>query len=479
MDLALTFDDVLLIPQFSEILPYQANVETYLTKQIKLNIPILSSAMDTVTTSKMAIEIALLGGIGCLHKNCTIEEQQQMANKVKRFKSWIVNDPITIGHDKLVKDVIELQYMHNISGIPVIDKNNKLCGVITNRDIRFIENHNTPLIEVMTPQEKLITVNTEVQPKDALKLLHCNRIERLLVVNNQHQCIGLITVKDIEKFHQYPISCNDNELRLRVGAAIGINDLDRLEALMEVGVDVFFIDTAHGHSKYVIDTVKDFRKRYPTMQIVAGNIATYDAAIALANAGADALKIGIGPGSICTTRIIAGIGYPQLSAIMNVKKACVERDLCLIADGGIRYSGDIAKAIAAGADAVMLGSLLAGSSASPGEIITYKGKAYKKYRGMGSISAMKKGSSARYFQNSSQKLVPEGIEGKIAFKGKTSEVVYQLIGGLKSSMGYTGNEDIQKMKNNCEFVRITNSGLKESHSHDIEIDTEAPNYHIS
>ncbi|MDD9331193.1 MAG: IMP dehydrogenase [Wolbachia sp.] len=482
MEVCYSFDDVLLIPAHSDILPRDADIKTYLTNNIELNVPLISSAMDTVTESGLAIAIAQHGGIGCIHKNLSVDEQAAEVRKVKKYESWIVYNPITISPDKTVAEAVSLMREHNYSGIPVVDKY-RLVGILTNRDVRFIEdeNMNIKVSEVMT-KDKLITVREKgIDSTSAMKLLHENRIEKLLVVDDNSCCIGLITVKDIEKYNRYPNSCKDNKGRLRVAAAIGTSKKDgieRCEALTSEDVDVVIVDTAHGHSSGVIDTIKEIKKMCKDVQVIGGNIATKEAAEALIDAGVDAVKVGIGPGSICTTRIVTGVGVPQFSAIKNVAEVCKARNVRLIADGGIKCSGDIAKAIAAGADSVMIGSIFAGTDESPGEIIMYKGRTYKGYRGMGSISAMKRGSASRYFQDkdSKLKLVPEGVEGRVPFKGPASVVIHQLIGGLQASMGYTGNKNIEAMKKNCKFVTITASGLRESHAHDIIITQEAPNY---
>ncbi|WP_168464393.1 IMP dehydrogenase [Wolbachia endosymbiont of Ctenocephalides felis wCfeT] len=482
VEVCYSFDDVLLLPAYSDILPRDADTKTYLTNSIELNIPLISSAMDTVTESNFAIAIAQHGGIGCIHKNLSIEEQVSEVRKVKKYESWIVYNPITISPDKTVAEAISLMREHNYSGIPVVDQR-KLVGILTNRDVRFIEDEDmdVKVSEVMT-KEKLVTVREqEVDSASAMRLLHENRIEKLLVVDENSYCIGLITVKDIEKYSRYPNSCKDSKGRLRVAAAVGIgkkDGIERCEALIKEEVDVIVVDTAHGHSSGVINTIKEIKKMHPEVQLIGGNIATKEAAEALIDAGVDAVKVGIGPGSICTTRIVTGVGVPQFSAIQSVAEICKARNVRLIADGGIKYSGDIAKAIAAGADSVMIGSIFAGTDESPGEIIMYKGRAYKGYRGMGSISAMKRGSASRYFQDkeSKLKLVPEGVEGRVPFKGSASGVIHQLIGGLQASMGYTGNKNIEEMKENCKFIAITASGLRESHAHDIIITQEAPNY---
>ncbi|QTP63432.1 IMP dehydrogenase [Wolbachia endosymbiont of Ceratosolen solmsi] len=482
MEACYSFDDILLLPAYSNILPCDADTKTYLTNSIELNIPLISSAMDTVTESGFAIAIAQHGGIGCIHKNLSIDEQVLEVRRVKKYESWIVYNPITISPDKTVAEAISLMREHNYSGIPVVDQR-KLVGILTNRDVRFIEdqNMNVKVSEVMT-KDKLVTVREQgVNSASAMKLLHENRIEKLLVVDENSCCIGLITVKDIEKYNRYPNSCKDSKGRLRVAAAIGTgkkDGIDRCEALIGEEVDVVVVDTAHGHSENIINTIREIKKMYPNTQLIGGNIAIKEAAEALIDAGVDAVKVGIGPGSICTTRIVTGVGVPQFSAIKNVAEACRARNVRLIADGGVKYSGDVAKAIAAGADSVMIGSIFAGTDESPGEIIMYKGRAYKGYRGMGSISAMKRGSASRYFQDkdSKLKLVPQGVEGRVPFKGPASGVIHQLIGGLQAAMGYTGNRNIEEMKKNCKFVTITASGLRESHAHDIVITQEAPNY---
>ena len=479
----LTFDDVLLVPDYSEILPHQVNLSTKITKNISLNIPLVSAAMDTVTESRMAIAMAQNGGMGIIHKNLTISEQAEEVFKVKKFEAGMVADPIMINEGKPLGAAISLMKKYNISGIPVIDSTDKLVGIITNRDIRFIEDQNIIIKDIMT--RNIVTVNSNISDKDAKDLLHKHRIEKLLVTDKRGGCKGIITVKDIEKSNKYPNSCKDDLGRLRVAAALGtsIDTFDRAEKLIEAGVDVLTIDTAHGHSKLVIDTVKGIKARYgDVVDIIAGNIATSSAARSLIDAGADAVKVGIGPGSICTTRVIAGVGVPQLSAIMDVAEICKKEGVALIADGGIKFSGDIAKAIAAGADSVMIGGMFAGTDESPGEIVLYQGRSYKTYRGMGSISAMAKGSADRYFQNDvkkTYKLVPEGVEGRVPFKGHVCDVIHQLIGGLRSSMGYCGKKNITAMKMNCKMIKMTNAALKESHPHDITITREAPNYRAS
>ena len=477
---SLTFDDVLLKPTSSSILPKNVNTKTLLTKSVSLEIPIISAAMDTVTESQMAIAMAQSGGIGSIHKNMKIEEQMDEVRKVKKFESGIVVNPVTISKDKKLKDALDLMLKNKISGIPVVEKNNKLVGILTNRDVRFFSNSEIKVEDLMT-KKNLQTVKEDVDMEKAKQILHKFRIEKLIVVDKDYKCVGLITVKDIEKARKYPNACKDIKGRLRVAAAVDAGDqgIERAEGLIEVDTDVLILDTAHGHSKNVIDTVKKIKKKSNYTQIIAGNIATKEGAKALIDVGADAIKVGMGPGSICTTRMVAGVGVPQLSAILEVSEITKKSNIPLIADGGIKYSGDIAKAIAAGADTIMIGSLLAGTDESPGEVYLYQGRSYKSYRGMGSISAMLKGSAERYFQDINidiQKLIPEGVEGQVPYKGSVSIVLNQLIGGLRSSMGYTGNENIKKMKTNCEFIKITTSGLKESHVHDVTITKESPNY---
>jgi IMP dehydrogenase len=477
---SLTFDDVLLKPTSSSILPKNVNTKTLLTKSVSLEIPIISAAMDTVTESQMAIAMAQSGGIGSIHKNMKIEEQMDEVRKVKKFESGIVVNPVTISKDKKLKDALDLMLKNKISGIPVVEKNNKLVGILTNRDVRFFSNSEIKVEDLMT-KKNLQTVREDVDMEKAKQILHKFRIEKLIVVDKDYKCVGLITVKDIEKARKYPNACKDIKGRLRVAAAVDAGDqgIERAEGLIEVDTDVLILDTAHGHSKNVIDTVKKIKKKSNYTQIIAGNIATKEGAKALIDVGADAIKVGMGPGSICTTRMVAGVGVPQLSAILEVSEITKKSNIPLIADGGIKYSGDIAKAIAAGADTIMIGSLLAGTDESPGEVYLYQGRSYKSYRGMGSISAMLKGSAERYFQDINidiQKLIPEGVEGQVPYKGPVSIVLNQLIGGLRSSMGYTGNENIKKMKTNCEFIKITSSGLKESHVHDVTITKESPNY---
>lgn len=478
----ITYDDVLLIPAYSEVLPRETDVSTRLTKNIKLNIPLLSAAMDTVTDSAMAIALAREGGMGVIHKNLSIQAQAAEIDKVKRSESGMIKNPITLSKDKLVGDALELMAKYHISGIPIVDENYKLIGIITNRDLRFKPNKNQVLSEIMT-SENLITLPEGSTLEDAEEVLKHHRIEKLPVVDKNFILKGLITFKDIQKKKKHPLACKDELGRLRVGAAVGIayDTLERVAALVEAGVDAIFVDTAHGHSKGVLNMVSRIKAIYPNLALVAGNIATGEAAKALIDAGADTLKVGIGPGSICTTRIIAGVGVPQLSAVLNVAEVSQKYDIPIIADGGIKQTGDIAKAIAAGADSVMIGNLFAGHEESPGERIIYERRAYKIYRGMGSEGAMKQGSADRYFQDVEEeisKFVPEGIEGRIPFKGYVSDTIYQLVGGLRAAMGYCGCKTIEEMKTYAKFNRITNAGLRESHPHNVSITKESPNYFV-
>ncbi len=478
---ALTFDDVLLKPRASSVLPADADTTSRLTREITLGIPLMSAAMDTVTESRLAIAMAQNGGIGCIHKNMTVEAQADEVRKVKKFESGMVINPVTIHPDATLSQALNLMKENHISGIPVLEpKTGKLVGILTNRDVRFASDPKQPVHELMT-KKNLVTVREGVDRAEAKKLLHQHRIEKLLVVDNKFRCIGLITVKDIEKARAFPMASKDAYGRLRAAAAVGTgkDGLLRAEALIDAGVDLLVVDTAHGHSKGVIDAVKTIKSKFKDVQVMAGNIATKEGAEALIKAGADAVKVGIGPGSICTTRIVAGVGVPQLSAIMDVISIATKKSVPVIADGGIKYSGDLAKAIAAGADCVMLGSLFAGTEEAPGEIILYQGRSYKAYRGMGSVGAMARGSADRYFQqeiNDKLKLVPEGVEGRVPFKGPVASVIHQLVGGLKAAMGYTGNATIKELQTNRDFVRITNAGLSESHAHDVVITQEAPNY---
>lgn len=478
---SLTFDDVLLKPGFSNVLPADANVKTKITKNISLNIPVISSAMDTVTESRLAISMAQSGGIGCIHKNLTIKEQADEVRKVKRFESGVVLNPVTIEPQQNLSEALSLMNNYGISGIPVVEKGTKkLLGVLTNRDVRFAANKKQEIKDLMT-KDNLVTAKHGITKTDARALLHKNKIERIIITDKNGDCVGLMTGKDLEKTKQFPNAVKDADGRLLVAAATGVGreGIKRAEGLIEAGADVIIIDTAHGHSSGVIKTVAELKKAYPKQEFIAGNIASADAAKALIDAGADAVKVGIGPGSICTTRIVAGVGVPQLSAILEVAEYCDKVKIPVISDGGIRFSGDLAKAIAAGASCVMLGGLLAGAEETPGEIVLFQGRSYKVYRGMGSLGAMARGSADRYFQEDvtdKLKLVPEGVEGRVAYKGPVSEIVYQLVGGLKSAMGYTGNATIESMRKNCNFVRITNSGLRESHPHSISITSESPNY---
>ncbi len=481
---ALTFDDVLLVPGASEVLPDAVDTKTRLTKDIILNIPLLSSAMDTVTEERMAIAMAQNGGMGILHRNMGIEQQAEMVRRVKRYESGMVVNPITIEPEATLGQALAVMRQHNISGIPVTEKaSGKLVGILTNRDVRFAEDMKQPVRELMT-SENIVKVYNTVDKDEARRLLHRNRIEKLLVVDNAERCIGLVTVKDMEKAQKFPNACKDSKDRLRVGAAIGTGpqNFERAEALADAELDVLVVDTAHGHSRGVLQMVKNVRKlRASGLQIIAGNIATAEAAKALIDAGADAVKVGIGPGSICTTRVVAGVGVPQLTAIMNVAEEAAKHGIPVIADGGIKYSGDFAKAIAAGADCAMMGSAFAGTDEAPGEVVFYQGRSYKAYRGMGSVGAMVKGSADRYFQagvTQSNKLVPEGIEGRVAYKGPVNNVIHQMVGGLRAAMGYTGCATVGELKEKAQFVRMTGAGYRESHVHDVTITSEAPNYRI-
>jgi IMP dehydrogenase len=478
---ALTFDDVLLVPAESSVLPAQTDTRTRLTKSIELGIPLISAAMDTVTESALAIAMAQAGGIGVLHRNMDIERQADEVRRVKRFESGMVVNPITIEPTASLADALSLMASYRISGIPVVEQpSGKLVGILTNRDVRFASNKQQPVSELMT-SERLVTVREGVDQSEAKRLLHQFRIEKLLVVDDAYRCIGLITVKDIEKAQLHPNACKDDQGRLRAAAATGTGDdgLARAEALFDAEVDVLVVDTAHGHSLKVMEQIERVRRLSNYTQVVAGNVATAEAAKALIGVGVDAVKVGIGPGSICTTRMVAGVGVPQLTAVMDVVEECHRQGIPVVSDGGIKYSGDLAKAIAAGADCAMLGSLFAGTDESPGEVILYQGRSYKSYRGMGSVGAMARGSADRYFQQEvrdTMKLVPEGVEGRVPYKGPVSGVIHQLVGGLKAAMGYTGNRTVSEMQTNCNFVKITNAGLRESHVHDIMITNEAPNY---
>ncbi len=481
---ALTFDDVLLVPAYSNVLPRDVNLATKLTRDITINIPLLSAAMDTVTESRLAIAMAQEGGLGILHKNMTIEQQADEVRKVKKFESGVVRDPITVSPNTTIGEVVNLTRTHNISGVPVVDGED-LVGIVTSRDLRFETHYENPVSSIMTQKDKLVTVKEDASRDEVLNLLHTNRIEKVLVVDDNFHLTGMITVKDIQKQTDNPNASKDDQERLRVGAAVGIGaeSQARIEALAAAGVDVIVVDTAHGHSQGVLDQVKWAKQNFPQVQVIGGNIATGEAALALVEAGADAVKVGIGPGSICTTRIVAGVGVPQISAISNVAKALEGTGVPLIADGGIRFSGDIAKAIVAGAHSIMIGGMFAGTEEAPGEVELYQGRAYKSYRGMGSLGAMsqKQGSSDRYFQESNEadKLVPEGIEGRVPFKGSLGAVVHQLVGGIRASMGYTGSANIEEMRTKPQFVKVTAAGMSESHVHDVTIIKEAPNYRVN
>ncbi|MCG6877345.1 MAG: IMP dehydrogenase [Betaproteobacteria bacterium] len=479
---ALTFDDVLLVPALSTILPRDASLATQLTRGIRINIPLVSAAMDTVTEAPLAIALAQEGGIGIVHKNLPVKAQAAEVRKVKRYESGVVRDPITIPPEMTVREVKALTEQHKFSGLPVIDQG-KVVGIVTNRDLRFEEKLDQPVRNIMTPKERLVTVRETVTLEEATELLHKHRLERVLVVNNAFELRGLITVKDILKSSEYPNACKDAQGNLRVGAAIGVGEgtEERAAALVEAGVDVLVVDTAHGHAQGVLDRVKWVKRNFPKVEVVGGNIATADAARALAEYGADAVKVGIGPGSICTTRIVAGVGVPQITAIQNVVEGLKGTDIPMIADGGVRYSGDIAKALAAGANCVMLGSLFAGTQEAPGQIELYQGRSYKSYRGMGSLGAMQQGAADRYFQDpaaNADKLVPEGIEGRVPYKGPVTAVIDQLLGGIRASMGYLGCNTIDEMRLRAQFVEITTAGVRESHVHDVQIVKEAPNYRV-
>ncbi|HEX20416.1 MAG TPA: IMP dehydrogenase [Acidiferrobacteraceae bacterium] len=477
---ALTFDDVLLIPAHSKVLPRDAVLHTQLTRKIRLNIPLLSAAMDTVTESHTAISLAQQGGLGIIHKNLTADRQAQEVRIVKKFESGVISDPITVGPETTIQDVLDLTRRKRISGVPVVD-GGSLVGIVTSRDMRFETQFGEPVSRIMTPREKLVTVKEGADLSDVQRLLHEHRIEKVLVVDDHFGLKGLITVKDMQKSTEFPEAVRDEQGRLLVGAAVGVGQgtEERVEQLVDAGVDIIVVDTAHGHSQGVLDRVAWVKKHYPDVEVIGGNIATGEAAKALVDAGADAVKVGIGPGSICTTRMVAGVGMPQITAINNVAKALAKSGVPLIADGGVRYSGDMAKAIAAGAQTVMIGSLLAGTDEAPGEVELYQGRSYKTYRGMGSLGAMGEGSSDRYFQegtSSQEKLVPEGVEGRVPYKGPLIRVVHQLMGGIRACMGYTGCTSIDELRSTAKFVRITNAGIRESHVHDVSITKEAPNY---
>ena len=481
---ALTFDDVLLLPGYSEVVATDVSLRTRLTRDISLNIPLVSAAMDTVTESRLAIAMAQEGGIGIIHKSMSVAEQAEQVRKVKKFESGVVKDPITIQQNATIAELIELTGAHGISGVPVL-AGNDLVGIVTRRDLRFESNPEKLVSQIMTPKDKLVTVKEGASSEEVQQLLHQHRIEKILVVNDAFDLTGMITVKDFDKAESFPDASKDSYGQLRVGASVGTSPDtdDRVEALIKAGVDVLVVDTAHGHSRNVLERVRSIKADYPSVQVIGGNIATGAAAVALADAGADGVKVGIGPGSICTTRIVTGIGVPQVSAIANVTEALRNSDVPVIADGGIRFSGDIAKAIAAGAHAVMMGSMFAGTEEAPGEVELYQGRTYKAYRGMGSLGAMSQtqGSSDRYFQDASkgmEKLVPEGIEGRVPYKGPVAAIVHQLMGGVRSAMGYTGSADLETMRTQPEFVRVTTAGMSESHVHDVSITKEAPNYPV-
>jgi IMP dehydrogenase len=479
---ALTFDDVLLQPAFSDVLPRQVDLTSRLTPEITLNIPLLSAAMDTVTEAKLAIALAQEGGIGIIHKNLSPERQAAEVRAVKKYESGVIVDPITVAPDLTVGEVLKLTRANRISGVPVVD-GRKLVGIVTARDLRFETRYDEPVSRIMTPKERLVTVQEGATREEVIAKLHQHRIEKVLVINKRFELRGMITVKDIQKSSDFPLACKDSHARLRVGAAVGTgpDTDDRVARLVEAGVDVVVVDTAHGHSKGVIERVRLIKKRYGGLQVIGGNIATGEAALALVEAGADAVKVGIGPGSICTTRIVAGVGVPQTSAVMGVAEALRKKGIPLIADGGIRYSGDFAKAIAAGASAVMVGSMLAGTEEAPGEVELYQGRSYKSYRGMGSMGAMAQGSKDRYFQDTTaevEKLVPEGIEGRVPYKGPMAAIIHQMVGGLRACMGYTGCHNIEELRTRASFVKITSAGMRESHVHDVSITKEAPNYRV-
>ncbi|MBG0764191.1 MAG: IMP dehydrogenase [Tissierellales bacterium] len=476
----LTFDDVLLIPAKSDVLPKDVDITTNLTKKIKLNIPLMSASMDTVTEARLAVAMAREGGIGIIHKNMSIEEQALEVDKVKRSEHGVITDPFFLSPEHLVEDALELMSRYRISGVPIVDEDRKLIGIITNRDVRFETDLKKKINEAMT-KESLITAQEDISMEDALSIMKKHKIEKLPLVYEDDTLAGLITIKDIEKSIKYPDAAKDKKSRLLVGAAVGVTSdmMDRVDALMKVKTDVLVVDTAHGHSQGVFDAVKQIKEKYPEAQVIAGNVATPEGVRFLAEAGADCVKVGIGPGSICTTRVVAGVGVPQLSAIFNCAEEADKYDIPIIADGGIKFSGDIPKALAAGASVVMIGSLFAGTEESPGETVLYQGRRYKVYRGMGSEGAMNQGSKDRYFQEDAKKFVPEGVEGRVPYKGPISEVVYQMVGGLRAGMGYCGSKDLKSLVNYAQFVRITGAGLKESHPHDIQITKESSNYSVS
>ena len=480
---ALTFDDVLLVPDYSEILPRQASLETQLTREIKMNIPLVSAAMDTVTESELAIALAQEGGVGVIHKNMSPELQAKNVRRVKKYESGVIQEPVTVSPYTSIQEVIDLTRQKNISGVPVVDGDD-LVGIVTSRDLRFEEKPDDPVRNIMTRKESLVTVQEHATKEEIRALLHKHRIEKVLVVNNKFQLAGLITVKDMQKASEYPNACLDEAERLRVGAAVGVGEISksRVEQLVESRVDVIVVDTAHGHSKGVLDMVKWIKTNFKDTEIIGGNIATADAALALVKAGADAVKVGIGPGSICTTRIVSGVGMPQVSAVTNVAKALKNKGIPVISDGGVRYSGDLAKGLAAGANSMMIGGLFAGTEEAPGEVELYQGRSYKTYRGMGSLGAMAEeyGSSDRYFQENDEveKLIPEGIEGRVPYKGALDAVIHQLCGGIRAALGYTGCTNLEEMRDKAKFVRLTSAGFKESHVHDVAITKEPPNYRM-
>ena len=480
---ALTFDDVLLVPDYSEILPRQASLQTQLTREIKMNIPLVSAAMDTVTESELAIALAQVGGVGIIHKNMDPDLQAKNVRRVKKYESGVIQEPVTVGPYTSIQEVIDLTRQKNISGVPVVEGND-LVGIVTSRDLRFEEKPDDPVRNIMTRKESLVTVRENASKEEIRALLHKHRIEKVLVVDNKFQLAGLITVKDMQKASEYPDACLDDAERLRVGAAVGVGDASRqrVEKLVQSRVDVIVVDTAHGHSKGVLDMVKWIKKNFKDTQVIGGNIATADAALALVKAGADAVKVGIGPGSICTTRIVSGVGMPQVSAVTNVAKALKNKGIPVISDGGVRFSGDLAKGLAAGANSMMIGGLFAGTEEAPGEVELYQGRSYKSYRGMGSLGAMAEqyGSSDRYFQESDEveKLIPEGIEGRVPYKGALGAVVHQLCGGIRAALGYTGCSNLEEMREKAKFVRLTNAGFKESHVHDVAVTKEPPNYRL-
>jgi IMP dehydrogenase len=483
---ALTFDDVLLVPAYSEVLPRDVDLSTRVTREVRVNLPILSAAMDSVTEARLAITIAQEGGIGVIHKNMTIASQAREVSRVKKFESGVIVDPITVTPDKTIREVIDLTRAKGISGVPVVSANNEVVGIVTHRDLRFETKLDAPVASVMTPKERLVTVRENAPKEEVLRLLHKHRIEKVLVVNGDFALKGMITVKDFQKATEFPRACKDADGRLRVGAAVGTapETVERVTALCEAGVDLVVVDTSHGHSRGVLTMVSQLKEQFPELQVIGGNIVTAEGARDLVSAGADGVKVGIGPGSICTTRVVAGVGVPQISAVARVAEALKDTEVPVIADGGIRYSGDVAKALAAGAHAVMIGGMFAGTEESPGEVELYQGASYKSYRGMGSLGAMSQphGSSDRYFQDTAselEKLVPEGIEGRVPYKGSLVTILYQLAGGLRAAMGYTGSRNIEELRTRPHFVRVTSAGVRESHVHDVTITKEAPNYRIS